>query len=262
MSDAIHLRRVLPFLTACTALTGSLVANFLLRQSGAQRTVELMVLSMPFTAALTVPMSAFLATLWVSRRLRAQSTARTMPRSLVGSVLIVSTGVAVATLALTAELVPRSNARLASVLAGHEVARGDRSMTLGELQAAARATRSVTPPASASAPSTLETSALRIREANYGIELHKKLVISASCIVLALAGLAIGWRLSQSGLAMMGVASAAVFAAFYASLMVAESLAEQLVVAPGIAMWAGTVIGLSVVAHSLRGASRWSAARA
>ncbi|HYW30279.1 MAG TPA: LptF/LptG family permease [Gemmatimonas sp.] len=237
------------FVIAFVTLTTVLLVQYGVRQSQSANAMrETIVLAVPFTAAMTIPMALFIATLWVS----ADVGTRNAPgapadfRRLLRSVLVMSTGIAAFTLLLTAEIVPRTNARLANVLAGHEVARGDRSMTLGELRAAERAVHL--------APAVLDTDRARdaqIREANFGVEIHKKYVLSAACIVLALIGLSLGSRFPRGGIPLAIVASVLVFGLYLVSLQAGEQLAEGLVVSPGVGMWGANILGLSLAALAL-----------
>lgn len=252
--NAVTRQLAAPFLTAFVVLTGSMLARYLLSRSTDFRNLDVFALSVPFTAALTIPMAIFVATLWVGRRWRAMSVHPVLSPALVRAVLIVSGVMALFTLVLTSEIVPRTNGRLASVLAGHTVPAGDRSMTIAQLRVAEKTTRAKRAAAHGATAATITD--LREREANYSLEMHKKFVISASCIVLALSGLAIGWRSAKKGRSIVAVASIVVLGAFYASLMAAESLADQLLLSPGLAMWSSTVVVFGVVVLSLRRASQ------
>lgn len=240
------------FLLAFITLTAALLINFGSRQWTPDRPMlELLALAVPFLAAMTIPMALFVATVCVSvglcadRRWGASPLARGDFPRLLRSALALSVGVAAFTLLLTAEIVPRTNARLASVLAGHEVERGDRSMTLGELRAAEREVARTSGPLAADAHDE------RVRGAMYGIEIHKKFVLSAACIVLTLVGVALGWRFPRGGTGLAVAGSVLVFGLYFVSLTVGESLAEQLVLSPAVAMWAANIVGLMLMALTL-----------
>lgn len=224
---------LVPFVGVFTVLTAAMLARYATQHSTLPP-LMLLGLSVPFVAAVTIPMAMFVAMLRVSRRLRREWVTAVIPSRIVRAVLLVSSVVAVGTGVLASEVVPRTNARLSRLLAGHEVARGDRAMTAGELRRAAVV---------ATSPE---------RKAGYGVELHKKFVLAASCVVLALIALIVGWRAPAMGAVGTLITSVLVFGGYYTSLMAAESLAEALVLPPWLAMWLGTGIGLLLVTASLR----------
>ncbi|MES2525035.1 MAG: LptF/LptG family permease [Gemmatimonadota bacterium] len=250
----VYFRRLAgAFVLAFIALTTVLLTNYGLKQSlPASAMPELLALSLPFMSAMTIPVALFVATLCVSVGLCAGRKWGTSPVArgdfprLLRAALALSVGVAAFMMLLTAEIVPRANARLTTVLAGHEVARSNRALTLGELRAAEREVTL--------APATLDTEEsrdARILGANYGIEIHKKFVLSAACIVLALIGVALAWRFPRGGTALAVVASVTVIGLYYVSLRLGEQLAEGLVVSPGVGMWAANILGLSLAAVAL-----------
>lgn len=205
------------------------------------RALEVAGLSVPYTAAITIPMSVFLAVfLVVSRLPHRHAHAVTpseplaphgVPRAVLLPVLTAAAGVATVMLVLTAELVPRANLRLASVLAGHVVQPSDRSMTLQQLQHARQRATGTTSMESVPGISPA-------RAASYGVEIHKKYALAASCIVLAFFAAVLGLRLPNAGRIRIAGISIAAFGVCYACLMIGESLADALVVSPPLAMWA------------------------
>jgi lipopolysaccharide export LptBFGC system permease protein LptF len=149
---------------------------------------------------------------------------------------VLSAGAVVATLALaeTTMVLPEANYRLTNVQRAGQPVRGDRSMTVGELRVAAQNVRH----------STEQDDLVRL--ANYEVEIHKKFALPASCLVLALAGMAIAWRFPRGGTWMLIGASLVVFSVYYVMLMAGENLADQLVIPPVLAMWGANVLMLGV----------------
>ena len=114
-------RHAVAFTILFVSLTALLVANYatkqvpelLARGVPAGTILEAMLLAVPFTAAITIPMAVLIAVLWAA--------------AVVAAVTLVS----------NAEILPRANERLATVLEGaHEP--GDREMTIGALREASR----------------------------------------------------------------------------------------------------------------------------
>lgn len=199
---------------------------------------EMLLLAVPFTTALTLPMATLIAVLWqftrpgateilAATRMRAGGVGR-----LVTPVLLASLVVSAAALALNAEVVPRANARLQTVLAGNPVPTSDRSMTIGELREAADTVREGSSPAGIA------------RAAAYEVELHKKLALPLACLVLAAVGLAIAFRLPRRGRMLALVATAAVFIGYYLMLVAGETLADRMLVSPAVGMWSANALML------------------
>jgi hypothetical protein len=193
---------------------------------------EIAFLSVPFIAAMTIPMAVLIAVLRDFTRFRADGTLAAAQRErdgirrLVMPVLLAAVAIAAVELVLTAELVPRSNQRLVAVMAhGLPAPHGDRMMTIGELRDAAR---SVTP---ANGPDA------RARVAAYEIEVQKKFALATACVVMALVGVAIALRVPRGGLWLVFGASLAVFTAYYMLMIAGEDLADRLVISPFVAMW-------------------------
>lgn len=242
-------RHAISFATAFVALTVLLLASFAKRQLPALSTrggpdgaiLEALLLAVPFIAALTIPMAVFVSVLREFTRLGADGTlaaARREPRGirrLVAPVLVAAAGVAALAFLVTAEIVPRANARLLTVLEQRATAPTDRTMTIGELRKAAERV-----------PSEAEPLALA-REARYEVEIQKKLALPAACLILALAAIAIAFSVPRGGMALVIVASVAVFGAYYAMMVTGETLANQLVISPFVGMWAANALLLAAV---------------
>jgi len=236
-------RHAVSFAVAFVVLTASLLAHFAARQlprPGARgELAELLLLAVPFIAAMTIPMAVLIAVLREFTRLGADGTLaaarreRGGVRRLVLPVLGATAGVAALALVVTAEIVPRANARLSAVLAGGTAAPSDRTMTIGELREAARSVR-------------LDTAPIAVaRAAGYEVEVQKKLALPAACVVLALAGIAIALLAPRGGTGLVIGASGAVFATYYMLVVAGEGLADRLVVSPFVGMWGANALLLA-----------------
>lgn len=233
-------RHVLSFLGVFVAITIPLLAlstrnqisMWNARGATAGSAPEVALWSVPFIAAMTIPMAVLIAVLRDFTRFSTDGTLaaarreRDGVRRLVKPVLLLAVAIAAVELVLTAEIVPRSNERLVAVMAqGRPAPHGGRMMTIGELRDAAR---SVTP--------TKEPDALA-RMAAYEIEVQKKLALAAACIVMALVGVAIALRVPRGGTVLVIGASFVVFGAYYMLMIAGESLADRLVISPFVGMW-------------------------
>lgn len=268
-SRSVARRLVVPFAISLLTLTTVLIADYVARevprlghQASAGTIATLILLSVPFTVAMTIPMSVFVAVLWAFTRLGTQGAIdmarqeRGGLRRLLAPVIGFATGVAALMLMWNAELLPRANARLVGVITTGTAARGDRTMTLGELRAAARDAR-----ANATA-GTNATSAKQV--ARYEIEVQKKPALATACLALALAAAAIGLRFPRRGASLVVVMSLVVFGAYYVGITTGETLANRLVVSPLMGMWTPNVLlamaaSLAMWRSGPRGAPRGAA---
>ncbi|MGH7717715.1 MAG: LptF/LptG family permease, partial [Gemmatimonadaceae bacterium] len=95
----------------------------------------------------------------------------------------------------------------------------------------------------------------RQNASRYLVEIHKKLALSAACVVFVLLGAPIALRFPRGGVGLVIGVSLAVFALYYVGLIAGESLADRLILSPFWAMWAAnalfTVVGL-VLLHRAR----------
>ncbi|MBW8772749.1 MAG: LptF/LptG family permease [Gemmatimonadetes bacterium] len=107
-------------------------------------------------------------------------------------------------------------------------------MTLAQLRAAVRAVRPAT-----------DRAALA-RAARYQVEIQKKFALPAACVVLALVAMAMAFSIPRGGAVLVAGASLVVFSAYYVLIMTGESLANQLVVSPTVAMWGANALLLGV----------------
>jgi lipopolysaccharide export LptBFGC system permease protein LptF len=228
------------FAISFALLTGSLLTNYATKQlpllsargDPTSIMVEYMLMAVPFTAAMTIPMSVLVAVLWVFTRLGKDGTLaaarseRHGIRRLVTPLLRAAALVAALTLVMNDQILPRANARLSALQSGvatHQ--RGDREMTIWELRAEARNARAN------DGPDGL------VRAVALDVEIQKKLALAAACVVLALAGVALALLIPSGGVALVIVASWLVFPVYYVGLIAGEALADRLLVSPFVAMW-------------------------
>ena len=84
--------------------------------------------------------------------------------------------------------------------------------------------------------------------AQYEVEIHKKFSLAVACIVFVLLGAPIALRFPRGGVGLVIGASLGVFALYYVCLIAGESMADDGVLPPWVAMWAAnmvfTVVGL------------------
>lgn len=200
---------------------------------------EAMLLAVPFTLALTIPMAVFLAVSWVFTRLGDEGALvlarreRHGVRRLVAPVLGAAAVIATLTFVSNVEVLPRANARLVAILEGAPQAPTDRTMTIGELREAAQRARTA-------------TNADDSRAVTYEVEIHKKFALAAACVVLALAGAAIAIRFPYGGVGIVLSTSGLVFTGYYLSLVAGESLADREVISPLVGMWIANAFLLAV----------------
>ena len=245
------------FIVTSAVLTALFVAKGAVTRAAAPLTgtrFDVMLFSIPYTAALTIPMSVFIAVLCVACR-RPTAPRTDDPRASVGAlrlapVMAMASAVALCCLALNAELVPRANLRLQAMYAGQDaVVPSDRSMTLRELRQAEE--RLVSAPRGEPA---VEADGASL--ANYEVEIQKKLALAAACVVLAL--LAAGIASRAPGLSIWAQAgiSLVVFASYYVCVITGEHLADRSAIPPALAMWNANIIMLLLGVFSLRVAPR------
>ena len=98
-----------------------------------------------------------------------------------------------------------------------------------------------------------EAEAARRRRDRYGIEIHKKFSLAATCVVFALLGAPIALRFPRGGVGMVIGVSFGIFALSYIGLIGGESLSNKGYVSPTVAMWTAnaifTVIGIVLYAR-------------
>jgi len=79
---------------------------------------------------------------------------------------------------------------------------------------------------------------MRVRAANYSVELHKKYAIPTACIVFVIIGVPAALRFRGGGLGMVIGVGMVIFGIFYIGLIAGESLANKLYVSAFVSMWA------------------------
>jgi lipopolysaccharide export LptBFGC system permease protein LptF len=242
-------RHATPFAVSFASLTVLLLANYALQQVSqlsargvpAVAITEVLLLAVPFTLALTIPMAVFLAVSWVFTRLGAENVLESARRErhgvrrLVAPVLGAAAVIAALTFVSNTQVLPRANARLGAVLEGAPREPNDRTMTIGELRAAARRAQTATGADAAA------------RAVTYEVEIQKKFALAAACLVLALAGAATAIRFPHGGVGLVLGAGGFVFTGYYLSLVAGGSLADRQVSAPFVAMWMANAFLLAVV---------------
>jgi lipopolysaccharide export system permease protein len=80
----------------------------------------------------------------------------------------------------------------------------------------------------------------------YGIEIHKKFSLAATCIVFVLLGAPIALRFPRGGIGMVIGVSFGIFALSYVGLIGGETLSNKGYVSPVVAMWTANTIFLVV----------------
>jgi lipopolysaccharide export LptBFGC system permease protein LptF len=233
-------RHALSFLVVFVAITIPLLAlstrnqisMWSARGATASNVPEVALLSLPFIAAMTIPMAIFVAVLRDFTRFRADGTLaaarreRGGVRRLVMPVLLLAVAIAAVELVLTAEIVPRSNEGLVAVMAqGRPAPHGDRMMTISELRDAARSVSPVNEPDALA------------RVAAYEIEVQKKFALAAACVVMAIVAVAVALRVPGGGGWLVIGTSFVIFSAYYVLMIAGEALADQLVISPFVGMW-------------------------
>jgi lipopolysaccharide export LptBFGC system permease protein LptF len=236
-------RHATPFVVSLASLTALLVAQQVLnlRERGvsADALGQAFLLAIPVVMALTIPMAVFLAVVWVFTRpgmegvFASARRRRHGIRGLVVPVLCIAGVPAILTFVLSTEILPRTNARF-SVMVDRPVPT-DRTMTMAELREAARGARADSGPDAAA------------RLTAYEVEIQKDYALAAACVVLALTGAAIALRFPRGGARLVFGASGVVFTGYFISLVVGESLADQQVMSPFVAMWMASAILIAVV---------------
>ncbi|HYW50543.1 MAG TPA: LptF/LptG family permease, partial [Gemmatimonadaceae bacterium] len=89
---------------------------------------------------------------------------------------------------------------------------------------------------------TLQRGAIaRSTWAQYEVEIHKKFSLAVACIVFVLLGAPIALRFPRGGVGLVIGASLAVFSLYYVCLIAGESMADDGVLPPWLAMWAANV---------------------
>ena len=226
-------RHAFPFALAFVGLTAGLVANYASKRTwGPSRaTFEGVMLAIPFTAAMTIPMAVLLAVLTVFAQLRREGVLDAMLREpngirrLITPVLGAAAIIATLAFILNTQVLPKANERLATLSAGQSHVRSDREMTISQLRTEANKARAATGD---------DATALASR---YEVEIQKKYAIAAAAFVLALTAVAIVFLFPRGGVVLFASTGVAVVVLYYFALVAGEFLADHLVLSPVIAMW-------------------------
>lgn len=215
---------------------------------------DVVLFTIPYTAALTVPMSVFIAVLWAgSRKPTAKPSPETNDDSPVDDgrprlvpVIGMASAVALCCLALNAELVPRANLRLQTIYSGRTAfAPSDRSMTLTELRRAEARLVTTSLGATGTADSTASV-------ASYEVEIQKKFALAAACVVLAMLAAGIARRAQRISVWAQAIISVVVFSGYYACIITGEQMADRSAITPVLAMWSANMIVLLLAMLTLR----------
>ena len=250
-------RHAASFAVAFAALTLLMMLQFMARYLSGLRApmeirgvLEIAMLTVPFIAAMTLPMATFIAVLREFTRLGANGSLLAMQRSnthirrVVTIVLLAAGAVTAAALVVNVAVLPQANALLASLMYGADARQNDRAMSIATLRDAARVAEASNTPDALS------------RAASYEVEVQKKLALPVACLVLTIAAIALALRFPRGGMWLTAGASIVVFGAYYAILMVGENLADRRVVSPAASMWGANILMFAAalaVSRSRRG---------
>lgn len=248
------------FALTFVALTAVLLANYANRQvpdrlangASASAIIELLLLALPFTIAMTIPMAVFISVAYLFMRLGADGTLATARRErhgvrrLLVPVLGAATVIAVLALVSNTQILPIANSRLVELTTGAPGAPSSRAMTVSQLQEAARSARAAG-----------DVGAVA-RAAGYEVEIQKKFALAAACIVLALVGATTAMRFPRGGVWLVIGASVIVFSVYYFAIMTGEALADDQVISPFVGMWManGLLLGVALLLAWRPNASR------
>lgn len=255
-AESLLRRHAASFAIAFVALTASLLVLFATRQlpalsargASSVALAKVVLLAVPFIAAMTIPMAVFVAVLWEFTRLGAGGTLAAARRERAGlrrlMVPVLASAAVIGALALVevAVLLPRANTELATLTIGPGAVPNGRTMTIAELRNADRRARSSATNMDLQAATT------------YEVEIQKKVALPAACVVLALAGIAIALLVPRGGVGLVLGASFVVFLAYYLLIVTGESLAHRRLVSPVIGMWGANalLLALALLALALR----------
>ena len=76
----------------------------------------------------------------------------------------------------------------------------------------------------------------------YEVEIHKKFSLAVACVVFVLLGAPIALRFPRGGVGLVIGASLGVFALYYVCLIAGESMADDGVLPPWVAMWGANLV--------------------
>ncbi len=195
-------------------------------------TIELMLRSLHWIFALTVPMSVFSATLY-SYSKQTQFTFHFKH-------LILPISIAVLLIFHNSQILPESNHRMAEILdaisknvpidSHSRTFRGDRELSLAGLD---------------SVEYIAATTNQSKRAAQYNFEFHKKLAIPAAGIVFFILGAPLAW-LYRSKKKLLWSIHFAVFAFYFTTLTYGENWSDALILNPAFASWFPNMVLLGI----------------
>lgn len=245
------------FALAFFVLTDIMLALYMQRRASgvlSEQWLTMLWYSVPFIAAVTIPMALFVAVLAAlngkgtdatppQRMMDSKRPLRMMPLALLGVV------VSVIAYGLNTQVLPKANTELQWLQNGkRDGFRGDRSLAPHELQDRWREleVQLAADRTQIAKRSTLET----INSAK--VEYHKKYAISAACLFLTLFAVALTRRMRRIPITWQVPLSVVVFAGYYLLLIVGETLGDSGALAPSLSMWSANLtlllltVGLSV----------------
>lgn len=210
----------------------------------------ILLLTLPFIAALTLPAAVLMSTAYSFSQPRALEAAAHGLARLLRPTLVGALCLTIVTYVLVDQVVPRTNAALRERLIALQAPvgtpsmahiKGDREMTIAEMTAVVREAEVGMLKAGASAD--LEAmDAGAARAAQYRVEIEKKRAIAAACLVFALTGAGIGLRLTGRRWWVPAGVGLALFALHYMGMIVGEGLGDKRMLSPTLAMWGGNLV--------------------
>ncbi len=228
---------------------------------GAGQVATLLLLTLPFVIALTLPAAVLVAAAHAFSRPAAR--ARSLGRQL-RSTLLAACGLGLGIYLLVDQVLPRTNTALRQELialssggttSAPARVKGDREMTIAELSAVVRQAEADLRQATAPGDQVARDAAAS-RAAQYRVEIEKKRALAAASMVFVLVGAGLGLRLAGRRAWFPAAAAAGLFALYYAGLILGEQLANGRVISPLLGMWAG-----NIVLAALGGVLLWQASR-
>lgn len=242
------------FAVAFFVLTDVMLALSMRRQASSvlsEHWLNVLWYSVPYIAAMTIPMALFVAVL-AALNSKGQDTTpppgvmdskrplRMMPLALLGVV------VTVFAYGLNTQVLPKANTELQWLQSGkRDGFKSDRSLSPNELQDRWRELEVQL------AADRSEISRRNTHEIISGakVEYHKKYAISAACLFLTLFAVALTRRMQRIAIVWQVPLSVAVFTGYYMLLIVGETLGDNGTLAPALAMWSAnlTLLLLTII---------------
>ncbi len=236
------------FLVAFLGLTGLMFADqlrqrlpVLVDRLDLADGATILLLTLPFIIALTLPGAVLVSTAYSFSR---PGASRLRPT------LFAAVGLSLVAYLVVDQVVPRTNATLRERYIALQAPRGtqrvtgirgDREMTIAEMQAVVREAEVGMLKAGESADLEM-MDAMAARVAQYRVEIEKKRATAAACLVFALTGAGLGLRLAGRRWWIPVGAGAALVAFNYAAVVVGEELGNARTLSPVLAMWGGNLL--------------------